>query len=138
MKTLIYLVLIVAVATVAFIYLTRTPEVEFTLEEAQKDGTKIARYWLDEAKKGNLANMKAASNGSAERQSENILKEIQTTETSMGADFNQYVLFSMGGGGALKAILSGGPEGDSSILMNLTMIMKEKDGKWCVSSVTIE
>ena len=126
---------IVAVATVAFIYFTRVPEMEPSLEDAQKNGALIARYWLDQAIKDNVANMKLASFGGASKQAEAILEEIHKTEKTRKVEFTEYNLFPMGGGGALKAILSGE---ESVILMHMTLIMKEKDEKWYVSSVSMD
>lgn len=125
----------IAVATAAFIYFTRAPEIEPSLEEAQKNGTMIARYWLDQAIKDNVENMKLASQGGAANQAEAILEKIHETEKSRKVEFSEYNLFSMGGGGALKAVLSGE---ESVVLMQMTLIMKEKDGKWYVSSVSMD
>jgi hypothetical protein len=79
--------------------------------------------------------MKQASLGSAVSQAEAILEHIHKMEESRKVEFSEYTLFSMGGGGALKAVLSGdGPV----ILMQMTMIIKERDGKWHVSGVSLD
>ena len=132
---LIWVILIVALAPAAMIYLTRPPKLEFTLEEAQKNGTTIARYWLDQAKVDNLANMKAACTGSAVNQSERMLNEIHKSEKFAGIEFGDYSIFSMGGGGALKAILTGAEAG---VVMQMILFMKEEDGKWWVTRITTD
>jgi len=133
------ILVLVALATAAFIYLTRPPKIEEkSLEESQTDGRLIARYWLDQAKKDQLDNMKKACVDSAMNQSELILKEIQKAEIALGLPFTEYALFTMGGGGALKAVLSGEEDGRSGILMQITLIMTEKEGKWYVSKITPE
>jgi len=137
MKGFWWILLLVAVATAAFIYLTRPPRIEEkSLEESQTDGRLIARYWLDQAKKDNIDNMKKACTGVAVNQSDPILAEIRKKEKTLGMEFADYSLLSMGGGGALKAILTGG-EG-SGIIVQLTLIMSEQDGKWSVSRITQE
>ena len=136
MKGFWWILFLVAVATAAFIYLTRAPRIdEKSLEESEQNGTLIARYWLDQAKKDNLENMKKACVDAAIKQSDMILELIHKAETAHG-DFKDYTLFSMGGGGALKAILSGG-EG-SGILMQLTLNIREEQGKWRVFLITAD
>ena len=132
MKTIIFVVVIIALATLAYIYLTQPPNLESTLEEARESGTLIARYWLDQAKQDNLENMKKASSGAALNQTSGMLETIHQAERSAGEEFTDYSLFSMGGGGALKAVLAS----DSGVLMQMTLMMKEKDGKWCVVRIS--
>lgn len=135
MKNIWFILFIIGIGTAALIYFTRVPEIKPTLEEAQKNGTLIARYWLDQAIEDNSAGMKQASIGSASNQVDIILKEIHKVEQSRKLEFSEYSLLTMGGGGALKAMLSGA---ESVILMQMTLIMKEKEGKWYVSSVSID
>lgn len=137
MKGFWWILFLVAVATAAFIYLTRPPKiVEKSLEESQTDGRLIARYWLDQAKKDQIQNMKSACIGSAKNQSDTILAEIHKAETSHGFEFADYTLFSLGGGGALRAVLIG-PEG-SGVLLQLNLSMREENGKWWVFQITTD
>jgi len=136
MKGMFWVVVIIAAATFGFIYLTRPPKLGLDLEKSQESATLIARYWLDQAKDDNVVGMKEASTGTALKQCDNMLKEIQKAENFAGCQFSDYSLFSMGGGGSLKAVLTGG-EGEG-VLMQMTMTMREEEGKWFVSRLTTD
>lgn len=81
----------------------------------------------------NTQYMTAICDDTAKTSSESIREEIRAIEQQNGGTFDDSPFIrSMGGGGAVKVILSGDDVGKFS----MTVIVNETDGKWWITSIS--
>jgi hypothetical protein len=131
-KLVVYLVIIAAIAA-AWVMFKRPVDPLRAQAKAQISGNKVIEYWLDCAMADQLTEMNAVSFGVAKGQAQGMLDLIHENEGRNGEQFDGYHLMGMGGGGAVKAILSAGGE---AILMQMTIRAQEKEGKFWVVQAT--
>ena len=136
MKGLLILIVIIVIGIVGWKYFKQPPNPQETRATAQASADKTATYWLDAAVAGRVADMDSVSIKGAQGRAQNILDQIRLEAEKARGTFDSYDTFSMGGGGALKAVLSSSQGG--GILMHLTIRVEQQDGKYWIAGVTPE
>jgi hypothetical protein len=133
MKRILALLVIVIFGYLAYQHFSKPLDPAQQIEKAQRTANGVTRFWLEQAKLDNAHYMEAVCDSTAKRQSNLMLEAIHEVERDRGGEYDDYFLRSMGGGGGLKAILSGKEAG---IMMHMTIIVKKINDKWWIIQVT--
>jgi hypothetical protein len=133
MKKILILLVIAILAFLAYRYFSKPLDPAKQIQKAQQSAFGVVRFWLDQAKQDNAQLMAAVCDTSAKGQSNLMLEAIHEAERERGNGYKDYFVRSMGGGGGIKAILSGE---DGGIMMSMTIIVREIDDKWWIIQLT--
>lgn len=124
---------VVILGFLAYRHFTQPQDPAKQIQKAQQSDFGVVRFWLNQAKQDNAQLMAAVCDTSAKSQSNLTLEAIHKEERERGNQYKDYFVRSMGGGGGIKAILSGE---DGGIMMSLTIIVREIDDKWWIIQLT--
>lgn len=100
--------------------------------KVQKSNWRTVDYYFYAARDDRLQDMEAVSSGGLKGNNQNVLDEIHDVEKAMGVELADHNSMGMGGGGGVKVMLM---DENSGLMMSLTVIVKEIDGKkWIVDA----
>lgn len=135
MGKLIGLIIIIVVGIFVYMHFSQPPNPADVRAKAQSTAYDVVNYWLESAKNKQLSDMQAVSDENAVEDAKRVLDEIAEIENKKNAIYDNFAIFTMGTPNAYRAVLSAKGDG---IIMQLTVLTKEKDGKFWVVDVTIE
>ncbi len=133
MGKLILIIIVVVIGVVIWTQVSQPPDPAEVRRDAQGAGYSVVEYWLKAAMEGSVADMNSVCEVEAKSDSERTLKAIRNEETESGWQFNDFSVFSMGGGGGYKALIASKGHG---VLMQITFITNEKDGQYWITQIT--
>ena len=134
MKLFFFTIAVVAVLF-AWSHFSKPADPAVVRAKAQMHSNKVLDYWIEAARDDRVEDMRLVSKDRGVGHAANILEQIHEAEAFAKAEFDDYATFGMGGGGAVKALLSAP---DVGVLMPITIRVAESDGKWWIVGATAE
>jgi hypothetical protein len=133
MKGLIVIIILVIAGFFIYQQISQPPDPLEVREKAQQTEKGMVQYLLNSMSLKRDADALAVSDDNATGQVKSAMRALEEEEKQLHTQCDDYVFFTMGAAGSYKAIFS---SKDSGVLLKVTLIVKEKNGKYFVTHIS--